>query len=83
MKAEDFFSIINAINSTIINTNDILWELNKKVIPLLAILLGILLILGIVIIINQIRIRKQLRRIQDQLDATFDKNSAGGDNQGE
>jgi len=68
MKAEDFFSITNGINYTIINTQDILWEINKKIIPLLEILLGILLILGIVIIINQIRIRKQLRRIQEQLE---------------
>lgn len=43
----------------------------------------LILILGIVIIINQIRLRKQLRQIQEQLDATSDKNNAGGDNQGE
>ena len=46
------------------------WKLLDKIINqnnTTFILLGIVIVMGVVIIINQIRLRKQLRQIQEQL----------------
>lgn len=81
MKAEQYDFIASSLIALAGRGSDLLWHANK-ILLLSGILLSAVLILGIVIIINQIRIRKQLRRIQEQLDAASDKNNAGGDNQG-
>lgn len=66
MKAEQYNFISNALIAMAGDISYNEWQTNRILI-LLGVLTGVMLILGIVIIINQIRIRKQLRQIREQL----------------
>lgn len=59
---------VETILTDIWNTTDRIEVITNQNTTITIVLFGLLLILGIVIIINQIRIRKQLRRIQEQLE---------------
>lgn len=72
MTPKEYSSIINAIMGVMSELHYKQWLTNRAFI-VLGILIGLLLILGIVIVVNQIRIRKQLRRIQEQLEQKEDK----------
>lgn len=66
MKYNDGF--LETILIDIWNEVDIITTNTERLKILAGVSIGLLLILGSVIIVNQIRIRKQLRRIQEQLE---------------
>lgn len=71
------------LDGDILNSKEIILSAIAKQTATIYAVGALLIIIGIAILCNQIRIRKQLRRIQEQLDAVSERNNAGGDNQGE
>ena len=67
MNNTENFHIYNAVIETNAEIHWLIKQQTQNQTIMFCILLGSIIVMGVVIIINQIRLRKQLRQIQEQL----------------